>query len=134
MLECLPVDPGSASVGRGCRSIVAGCPWASLTVTLPPQVMDLGRHASRRFFNWLYWSINVGAVLSLLVVAFIQQNINFLLGYSITVGCVGLAFFIFLFATPIFVTKPPTGSQVSSMLKLALQNCCPRLWHRHPAR
>ncbi|XP_030880682.1 solute carrier family 15 member 3 [Leptonychotes weddellii] len=96
--------------------------------------MDLGRHASRRFFNWLYWSINVGAVLSLLVVAFIQQNVDFLLGYSIIVGCLGLAFFIFLFATPIFVTKPPTGSQVSSMLKLALQNCCPRLSHRHSAR
>nr|XP_008540877.1 PREDICTED: solute carrier family 15 member 3 [Equus przewalskii] len=89
--------------------------------------MDLGRHASRRFFNWFYWSINVGAVLSLLVVAFIQQNISFLLGYSIPVGCVGLAFFIFLFATPIFISKPPTGSQVSSMLKLALQSCCPRL-------
>ncbi|XP_045341375.1 solute carrier family 15 member 3 isoform X2 [Leopardus geoffroyi] len=107
---------------------------SNLTSFGADQVMDLGRHASRRFFNWLYWSINVGAVLSLLVVAFIQQNVNFLLGYGITVGCVGLAFFIFLFATPIFVTKPPTGSQVSSMLKLALQNCCPWLWHRHSTR
>lgn len=107
---------------------------SNLTSFGADQVMDLGRHASRRFFNWLYWSINVGAVLSLLVVAFIQQNVNFLLGYGITVGCVGLAFFIFLFATPIFVTKPPAGSQVSSMLKLALQNCCPRLWHRHSTR
>lgn len=98
------------------------------------QVMDLGRHASRRFFNWFYWSINVGAVLSLLVVAFIQQNISFLLGYSIPVGCVGLAFFIFLFATPIFISKPPTGSQVSSMLKLALQSCCPRLCCQPSAR
>ncbi|XP_047548003.1 solute carrier family 15 member 3 [Lutra lutra] len=107
---------------------------SNLTSFGADQVMDLGRHASRRFFNWLYWSINVGAVLSLLVVAFIQQNINFLLGYSIPVGCVGLAFFIFLFATPIFVTKPPTGSQVSSMVKLALQSCCPRLWHQHSVR
>ncbi|XP_045751190.1 solute carrier family 15 member 3 isoform X1 [Mirounga angustirostris] len=107
---------------------------SNLTSFGADQVMDLGRHASRRFFNWLYWSINVGAVLSLLVVAFIQQNIDFLLGYSIIVGCLGLAFFIFLFATPIFITKPPTGSQVSSMLKLALQNCCPRLSHRHSAR
>lgn len=107
---------------------------SNLTSFGADQVMDLGRHASRRFFNWLYWSINVGAVLSLLVVAFIQQNISFLLGYGITVACVGLAFFIFLFATPIFVTKPPMGSQVSSMLKLAFQSCCPRLWHRHSAR
>ncbi|VCX42341.1 unnamed protein product, partial [Gulo gulo] len=107
---------------------------SNLTSFGADQVMDLGRHASRRFFNWLYWSINVGAVLSLLVVAFIQQNVNFLLGYSIPVGCVGLAFFIFLFATPIFVTKPPTGSQVSSMVKLALQSCCPRLWPQHSVR
>ncbi|XP_027435688.1 solute carrier family 15 member 3 isoform X1 [Zalophus californianus] len=115
-------------------ALAASSVRSNLTSFGADQVMDLGRHASRRFFNWLYWSINVGAVLSLLVVAFIQQNIDFLLGYSITVGCMGLAFFIFLFATPIFVTKPPTGSQVSSMLKLALQNCCPRLWHRHSAR
>lgn len=92
------------------------------------QVMDLGRDATRRFFNWFYWSINLGAVLSLLVVAFIEQNISFLWGYSIIVGLVGLAFFIFLFATPVFVTKPPTGSQVSTMLKLAFQNCCPCRW------
>jgi len=115
-------------------ALAASSVRSNLTSFGADQVMDLGRHASRRFFNWLYWSINVGAVLSLLVVAFIQQNIDFLLGYSIIVGCLGLAFFIFLFATPIFVTKPPTGSQVSSMLKLALQNCCPRLSHRHSAR
>uniref|UniRef100_A0A8C9Q7T4 Solute carrier family 15 member 3 n=1 Tax=Spermophilus dauricus TaxID=99837 RepID=A0A8C9Q7T4_SPEDA len=90
--------------------------------------MDLGRDAPRRFFNWLYWSINLGAVFSLLVGSFIQQNISFLVGYSIPVGCVGLAFFVFLFASPVFISKPPTGSQVSSMLKLALQNCCPWKW------
>ncbi|KAI5278038.1 Solute Carrier Family 15 Member 3 [Manis pentadactyla] len=107
---------------------------SNLTSFGADQVMELGRHASRRFFNWLYWSINVGAVLSLLVVTFIQQNVSFLWGYSITVGCVALAFFVFLFATPIFITKPPKGSQVSSMLKLALQNYCPWLWCQHFAR
>uniref|UniRef100_A0A8C3YWS0 Solute carrier family 15 member 3 n=1 Tax=Catagonus wagneri TaxID=51154 RepID=A0A8C3YWS0_9CETA len=115
-------------------ALAASSVRSNLTSFGADQVMDLGRHASRRFFNWFYWSINVGAVLSLLVVAFIQQNINFQLGDGILVGCVGLAFFIFLFATPSFITKPPTGSQVSSMLKLALQNCCPRLWHRRSAR
>lgn len=108
---------------------MAGCPWPSGPHSLPAtwQVMHLGRHANRRFFNWFYWSINAGAVLSLLVVAFVQQNVSFLVGYSIPVGCVGLAFLVFLFATPVFITKPPEGSQVSSMLKLALQACCPRL-------
>lgn len=121
-------------VGLLLLALAASSVRSNLTSFGADQVMDLGRHASRRFFNWFYWSINVGAVLALLVVAFIQQNISFLVGYSIPMGCVGLAFFVFLFATPVFITKPPTGSQVSSMLKLALQNCCPRLWCRHSAR
>nr|XP_021491710.1 solute carrier family 15 member 3 isoform X2 [Meriones unguiculatus] len=107
-------------------ALAASSVRSNLTSFGADQVMDLGRDATRRFFNWFYWSISLGAVLSLLVVAFIEQNISFLWGYSIIVGLVGLAFFIFLLATPVFITKPPTGSQVSSMLKLAFQNCCPR--------
>lgn len=110
-------------------ALAASSVRSNLTSFGADQVMDLGRDATRRFFNWFYWSINLGAILSLLVVAFIEQNISFLQGYSIIVGLVGLAFFIFLIATPVFITKPPTGSQVSSMLKLAFQNCCPR-WQR----
>ncbi|KAF5927365.1 hypothetical protein HPG69_018965 [Diceros bicornis minor] len=121
-------------VGLLLLALAASSVRSNLTSFGADQVMDLGRHANRRFFNWFYWSINVGAVLSLLVVAFIQQNISFLLGYSIPMGCVGLAFFIFLFATPIFISKPPVGSQVSSMLKIALQKCCPQLWCRHFTR
>ncbi|XP_054999033.1 solute carrier family 15 member 3 [Sorex araneus] len=115
-------------------ALAASSVRSNLTSFGADQVTVLGRQASIRFFNWFYWSINVGGVLSLLVVAFVQQNISFLLGYYITVGCVALAFFTFLFATPIFITKPPMGSQVSSMLKLAFQNCCPRLRRPHPER
>ncbi|XP_055987621.1 solute carrier family 15 member 3 [Sorex fumeus] len=115
-------------------ALAASSVRSNLTSFGADQVMVLGRQANIRFFNWFYWSINVGGVLSLLVVAFVQQNISFLMGYYITVGCVALAFFIFLFATPIFITKPPMGSQISSMLKLAFQNCCPRLWRPYPER
>ncbi|KAK9410228.1 solute carrier family 15 member 3 [Crotalus adamanteus] len=88
------------------------------------QVTDRGQEATRRFFNWFYWSINIGAVLSLLVIAFIQQNVDFLIGYAIPAVCLALALVIFLLATPIFVTKPAAGSQVLTMLHLALQNSC----------
>lgn len=117
-------------------ALAASSVRSNLTSFGADQVMDLGRDATRRFFNWFYWSINLGAILSLLVVAFIEQNISFLQGYSIIVGLVGLAFFIFLIATPVFITKPPTGSQVSSMLNLAFQNCCPgwQRWRRPSSR
>ncbi|KAK1205739.1 S15A3 protein, partial [Pygoscelis papua] len=101
---------------------------ANLTSFGADQVRDRGGDATRRFFNWFYWSINIGAVFSLLVVAFVQQNISFLAGYLIPVACLALALLIFLLATPTFITKPPTGSQVSAMIKLALQSCgCARL-------
>ncbi|NWH53916.1 S15A3 protein, partial [Fregata magnificens] len=96
---------------------------ANLTSFGADQVRDQGGDATRRFFNWFYWSINIGAVFSLLVVAFVQQNISFLAGYLIPVTCLALALLIFLLATPTFVTKPPTGSRVSVMIKLALQSC-----------
>ncbi|KFZ54323.1 Solute carrier family 15 member 3, partial [Antrostomus carolinensis] len=98
------------------------------SITLGPvpsrwQVGDRGGDATRRFFNWFYWSINIGATFSLLLVAFVQQNISFLAAYLIPVAYLALALLIFLLATPTFVTKPPTGSQVSAIIKLALQSC-----------
>ncbi|XP_029430554.1 solute carrier family 15 member 3 [Rhinatrema bivittatum] len=88
------------------------------------QVTDLGQEATRRFFNWFYWCINIGAIISLLVVAFIQQNVDFLIGYSIPSICVVLALFVFLLATPSFITKPAHGSQISAMVKSIGHTCC----------
>ncbi|NWI67947.1 S15A3 protein, partial [Todus mexicanus] len=96
---------------------------ANLTPFAAQQVKDQGGGTTRSFFNWFYWSVSIGAVFSLLVVAFIQPNIGFLAGYLIPVTCLALALLIFLLGTPTFVTKPPTGSQVSAMIKLALKNC-----------
>uniref|UniRef100_A0A663LYZ5 Solute carrier family 15 member 3 n=1 Tax=Athene cunicularia TaxID=194338 RepID=A0A663LYZ5_ATHCN len=96
---------------------------ANLTPFGADQVRDQEVDATRRFFNWFYWSINMGAIFSLLLVNFVQQNIGFLASYLIPVACLALGLLIFLLATPTFITKPPRGSQVSAMMKLALQNC-----------
>nr|XP_033775365.1 solute carrier family 15 member 3 [Geotrypetes seraphini] len=97
---------------------------ANVTSFGADQVTDCGREATRQFFNWFYWSINIGGIISLLVVAFIQQNVDFLIGYAIPSICVVLALFVFLLATPSFIIKPAHGSQISTMIKTSFQTCC----------
>ena len=60
------------------------------------KVLSKGSGMVFKYFNWLYWSINLGSLGALGGLAYVQQNDNFFIGYTIPLGCLIVAFFLFL--------------------------------------
>ena len=62
------------------------------------QVRTRGQLVVFKYFSWLYWCVNLGSLLSLSLLAFIQQNYSFFVGFAIPFAALLLSFVIFLAA------------------------------------
>jgi peptide/histidine transporter 3/4 len=60
------------------------------------QVISQGQTMVFKYFNWLYWCINLGSLTSLVLLAYIQQNYSFFIGYLIPLIALTLSFFLFV--------------------------------------
>ena len=97
------------------------------------------RKEKESFFNWFYWSINLGAFISYTTITYICQygipalgglDWAFFVGYLIPAIMMGLAIFIFWLGTPKYRTVPAQGSALERAFKIAKE----ALWTRRQVR
>ncbi|XP_071104488.1 solute carrier family 15 member 4-like [Haliotis cracherodii] len=87
------------------------------------QVTDQGPLAVQTFFNWFYWFVNLGALISYTAVAYVQQNVSFAWGYVIPLCSMAVALIIFMAAREQYVHIPPGESVLSTSVRVCCQGC-----------
>ncbi|XP_065855473.1 protein NRT1/ PTR FAMILY 8.3-like [Euphorbia lathyris] len=67
------------------------------------------------FFNWFYFSINIGALVSSSLIVYIQDNAGWGLGFGIPALFMGIAIASFFSGTPLYRFQRPGGSPITRM-------------------
>lgn len=62
------------------------------------------------FFNWFYFSINIGAAIASLVLVNIQTNVSWFIGFLIPAISFTVAISVFVFGSKLYRRRPPAGS------------------------
>jgi len=70
------------------------------------------------FFNWFYFSINIGALIASSVLVWIQTNIGWGWGFGIPTVAMGLAIGTFFFGTSLYRHQKPGGSPLTRIIQV----------------
>ncbi|XP_010243097.1 PREDICTED: protein NRT1/ PTR FAMILY 8.3-like isoform X2 [Nelumbo nucifera] len=72
----------------------------------------------KSFFNWFYFSICFGSLISSTILVWVEENIDWALGFGISALFVALALGAFLYGTPIYRLQRPGGSPLKRILQV----------------
>lgn len=72
------------------------------------------------FFNWFYFSINIGALISSSFLVYIQDNYGWALGFGIPTLFMGLAIGSFFTGTALYRFQKPGGSPITRMCQVVV--------------
>ncbi|KAI3453231.1 hypothetical protein Pfo_009894 [Paulownia fortunei] len=79
------------------------------------------------FFNWFYFSINIGALVSSSIIVWIQDNAGWGLGFGFPALFMGIAIASFFSGTPLYRFQKPGGSPITRMCQVLVASC--RKWN-----
>ncbi|KAK9144200.1 hypothetical protein Sjap_004103 [Stephania japonica] len=78
------------------------------------------REKKASFFNWYYFSINIGGLISGMLLVWMEDNIGWALGYGVSTMFVAIAIGMFLAGTPFYRLKRPSGSPIKRLVQVTV--------------
>lgn len=76
------------------------------------------REEKESFFNWFYFAINLGSLLAVTVIVYVQDNISWAIGFGIPAAAMVLAIVLFVAGAKNYTHVPPTESPVERVVKV----------------
>jgi dipeptide/tripeptide permease len=76
------------------------------------------RREKTSFFNWFYFSINLGSLLAVTVIVWIQENISWAVGFAVPAVCMALAVMVFIAGSGRYKHVEPSESPFSRVFKI----------------
>ncbi|XP_057721175.1 protein NRT1/ PTR FAMILY 5.2-like isoform X1 [Arachis stenosperma] len=76
------------------------------------------RHHKLSFFNWWMFSIFFGTLFSNTFLVYIQEKVSWTIGYGLPTIGLAVSILVFLFGTPFYRHKLPSGSPITRILQV----------------
>ncbi|KAI5068237.1 hypothetical protein GOP47_0016582 [Adiantum capillus-veneris] len=70
------------------------------------------------FFNWFYFSVNIGALIASSVLVYIQDNVSWTWGFGVPAAMMGVAIISFFSGTPLYRHQKPGGSPLTRIAQV----------------
>ncbi|XP_057419435.1 protein NRT1/ PTR FAMILY 8.3-like isoform X2 [Lotus japonicus] len=76
------------------------------------------RASKGSFFNWNYFTSNIGALIGVSALVWIEENIGWGLGYGIATSSIGIGMIVFFLGTPLYRLQKPGGSPLTRICQV----------------
>ncbi|KAJ6687115.1 OLIGOPEPTIDE TRANSPORTER-RELATED [Salix purpurea] len=119
-LQEKPSSSQAAVLFSGLYAIATGV--GGIKAALPAHGADQSDHSKQRsissFFNWFFFSLCIGGLLSSTIMIWIEENRGWNSSFKISAVVLGVALCIFIAGFPIYRFKRPGGSPITRIFKV----------------